>query len=88
VVQRAVDADSVEPGVELRAPPESGKRSVGLDEDLLRQIIGIVAIPDEGVYHVVDLDVMVPDESTERVPISFSGACYEFRLIVLRAFSL
>ena len=43
------NGDAVEPRVDLRLAPEVGHAPEGLDEDLLRQVLGVVMVAGEVV---------------------------------------
>ena len=44
MIQKAVDRDLPQPGVEARFISERGQRCVSFEPDLLRQILGVLAL--------------------------------------------
>ncbi len=62
VVDAEVAADADQPGLEVRAPVERVQRLEDLQEDVLRQVLGLVVPADELVGEVEDLAPVLPDD--------------------------
>ena len=60
VVDAQVAADADQPRLEVRAPIEGVERLEDLQEDVLRQILGLVVLADELVRDVEDLAPVLP----------------------------
>jgi hypothetical protein len=65
VIDAEVAADADDPGLEVRAPVEGLQRLEDLQEDVLREVLGLVVLADELVGHVEDL---APVLAHDRLP--------------------
>ena len=72
-VDRAVDGDAIDPGVERRVALEVSERPVGLHEDVLDEILGVLAVAGHVVDQRVDLLLMTADELVVGVEIVLGG---------------
>jgi hypothetical protein len=61
VVDAQIAADADQPGLEVRPPVERVQRLEDLDEDVLRQVLGLVVLAGELVGDVEDLAPVLPD---------------------------
>jgi hypothetical protein len=66
-VQQVVYRDPVQPGAKLALAPKRGEARDGLDEDLLRSILGVLRVTDHPQRDVVDPALMSHDERLERI---------------------
>ena len=73
LVEHAVLRHLEEPGREARAQREAGEPLVDAEEDLLRQILGEVAVADEAQDVVVDGPLVRADEDRERPLVTTLG---------------
>ena len=62
VIDAQVAADADEPGLEVRAAVERVQRLEDLQEDVLRQVLRLVVLPDELVRDVEDLPPVLADD--------------------------
>ena len=62
VVDAEIPADADEPGLEIGAPIERVQRLEDLQEDVLRQVLGLVVPADELVGQVEHLAPVLPDD--------------------------
>ena len=62
MVDAEVPADADQPGLEVGAAVERVQRLEDLEEDVLRQVLGLVVPPDELVGEVEDLAPVLPDD--------------------------
>ena len=62
VIDAQVAADADDPGLEIGAPVERLERLEDLQEDVLRQILGLVVLADELVGDVEDLSPVLADD--------------------------
>jgi hypothetical protein len=70
-VPDVVDRDPVQPGPELRFPVEPGQGEIGLQEDLLGQVVGRFPVPGEAQCHAEHLGLVLGDELLESRRASF-----------------
>ena len=77
VIDAEVAADADEPGLEIRAPIERVQRLEDLEEDVLRQILGLVMAADELVGEVEDLAPVLADDLLPRRLIACETALDE-----------
>jgi len=62
VIDAQVAADADDPRLEIRAPIERRQRLEDLQEDVLREVFGLVVLADELVRDVEDLAPVLPDD--------------------------
>ena len=77
VVDAEIAADADQPGLKVRAPVERVERLEDLQEDVLRQILGLVVLAGELVGDVEDLAPVLPDDLRPRVLIARQAALDE-----------
>ena len=66
VIDAEIPADADDPGLKVRAAIERGERLEDLQEDILREIFGLVVLADELVGDVEDLAPVLPDDRLPR----------------------
>ena len=62
MIDAQVAADADQPGLEVRAPIERVERLEDLEEDVLREILGLVVLADELVGDVEHLAPVLADD--------------------------
>ena len=77
MIDAEVAADADEPGLEVRAPIERVQRLEDLEEDVLRQVLGLVVPADELVGQVEDLAPVLADDLIPRHLIAGEAALDE-----------
>ena len=79
MIDAEVAADADQPGLKVRAPIERVQRLEDLEEDVLRQILGLVVAADELVGEVEDLAPVLPDDLLPRDLIAARGSARSAR---------
>ena len=74
VIDAEVAADADQPGLEVGAAIEGVERLEDLQEDVLRQILGLVVPADELVGDVEDLPPVLADDLVPREPDRRAGS--------------
>src|SRR4051812_28602843 len=77
MVDAEVPADADQPRLEIRPPVERVERLVDLEEDLLRQILGLLVPPDELVRGVEHLAPVLTDDELPRGLVASEAAANE-----------
>ena len=73
MIDAQVAADADQPGLEIGAAIERVERLEDLQEDVLRQILGLVVLADELVRDVEDLAPVLADDLLPRGLIAAAG---------------
>ena len=69
-VENVVDGDPIDPGLELAAKVELRQPSYRADQDLLRRVLGILAIPEHPQGESIDVALQVSGELFDGIPIA------------------
>ena len=73
-VENVVNGDSVDPRLQLAAKIELREPRDRTNEDFLRRILGVLAIPEHAEREAIDVALELPDKTVKGISIAGKGA--------------